>query len=36
MERIIGGTKLDVSLCARSFLRKCDGLLPGKITRLEE
>jgi hypothetical protein len=36
MERIKGGMKLDCSLSARTFLRKCDGLFPGKITRLEE
>jgi hypothetical protein len=31
-----GGMKLDFSLSARALLRKCEGLFPGKITRLEE
>jgi len=36
MERMTGGMKLDFSLSARTFLRKYECLLPGKITRLEE
>jgi hypothetical protein len=36
MERMSGGMKLDLSLSAKIFLRKCEGLLPGKMTRFEE
>jgi hypothetical protein len=36
MDKRMGGMKLDLSRSARIFLRKWEGLLPGKITRLEE
>jgi hypothetical protein len=36
MEKMRGGMKPEFSLSAKNFLRKWEGLFPGKTTRLVE
>jgi hypothetical protein len=36
MEKMRGGMKLPAVLRASAFLKKCEGLFPGKMTKLCE